>query len=108
MHSKPNNFYNQNIPHGQSSNKGYPANTTTDIYGKPVMNTANLAQEKSLILKEVEKNFNVKTLQNQMINNIKGDILNLNLPIKEDLILPIEMFYKFFVFYLKFYLEKSL
>ena len=84
MHSQPNNSYNQNYPYGQAGNKAYPGNSNTDIYGKPVMNTAHLAQEKNLILKEVEKNFNVKTLPNQMINNIKGDIVDINLPIKQD------------------------
>jgi len=50
-----------------------------------------LTQEKLLLLKEVEQNFNVKTLTNQMINNVKGDIVNITLVIKKDLSLPLEM-----------------
>jgi len=76
----------------QQANKGYyPPNTNVDIYGQPIMNPNQLTQEKLLLLKEVEQNFNVKTLTNQMINNVKGDIVNITLVIKKDLSLPLEM-----------------
>ena len=104
MYSAQNNYYNQNQnnPYGQAANKGYHPNNNTDIYGKPIINPHQLTQEKNTLLKEVEKTFNVKTLTNQMINNIKGDIININLQIKNDLILPIEMFYSFNLFFLHF------
>lgn len=89
MHS----YNSQTNNYGQSPKKAYYSNPNVDIYGKPVINTNLLNSEKAMILKEVEQNFNVKTLTNQMINNIKGDILNINLSITNDLILPIEMFF---------------
>ena len=88
MHS----YQNQPNNYGHSPKKGYYTNPNVDIYGKPIMNSNLLNSEKAIILKEVEQNFNVKTLTNQMINNLKADIVNINLPISKDLILPIEMF----------------
>lgn len=87
-HSYQNPHQNyQNSPKG----KGYYPNQNVDIYGKPVINPTQLAQEKTMLLKEVEQNFNVKALTNQMINNVKGDLVNITLQINKDLSLPIEM-----------------
>ena len=94
------NPYNYN-PYGQPvppQNYHPNANAHTDIYGQPKLNPVHLSQEKNLLLKEVEQNFNVKVLTNQMINNIKGDIVNINLVVTKDLSLPIEMYFLNFCF----------
>lgn len=81
--------------YGQQSNKaGYYPNQSqnTDIYGNPLIHPTQLNHEKASILKEVEQNFNVKTLQNQMIGNQKCEILNINLPINNELSIPLEMY----------------
>lgn len=88
--SQPYNSYGHQPP-----KPGYnsPQQLNTDIYGKTVINPSILNQEKSIILKEVEQNFNVKTLHNQMIGSQKCEILNVNLIINKDLSLPVEMYY---------------
>lgn len=81
--------------YGQQPNKGgyYPSQgQNTDIYGNPLINPSQLNHEKANILKEVEQNFNVKTLQNQMIGSQKCEILNINLPINNELSVPLEMY----------------
>lgn len=71
-------------------NKGH------DIYGRPAgFNQHQLNLEKQAQIKEIEQsfpNFNVRVALNQVLQSTKTDVINLNLIISNELMIPLEIF----------------